>query len=103
MTRMVVVYKTPADPAAFQKHYFEVHIPLAKRLPGLLSYEVSQGPIATLASAADAYLIGTLTFPTMVALRSAFASEVGTACAADRQVLAPDDKVQMFLFDDRVV
>ncbi len=32
---MVVVYKTPPDPAAFEKHYFETHIPLAKKLPGL--------------------------------------------------------------------
>ncbi len=28
-------HKTPKDPAAFDKHYFEVHVPLAKQLPGL--------------------------------------------------------------------
>jgi uncharacterized protein (TIGR02118 family) len=31
---LVVLYKTPNDPAAFDKYYFENHIPLAKKLPG---------------------------------------------------------------------
>ena len=47
MARMVVIYKTPRDIAAFDKDYYEVHVPLAKKLPGLRRYEVSQGPIAT--------------------------------------------------------
>ena len=32
MARMLVIYKTPKDPAAFDKHNFEVHVPLAKKL-----------------------------------------------------------------------
>jgi uncharacterized protein (TIGR02118 family) len=35
---MVVIHKTPKDIASFEKHYFDVHIPLAKKLPGLISY-----------------------------------------------------------------
>ena len=41
MARMVVIYKTPKDVAAFTGHYFETHVPLAKRLPGLRKYEVN--------------------------------------------------------------
>ena len=103
MTRMLVVYKTPADPDAFEKHYFDVHVPLAKRLPGLETYEVSLGPATTLGSASDAYRVATLTFSSMDAMKAAFASDVGQECAADRRILAPDEKVQMFLFDDRRV
>lgn len=103
MTRMVVVYNTPSDPADFEKHYFDVHIPLAKGLPGLLSYEVSVGPAATMGSASDAYRVALLTFASMDALQTAFAGEVGRACAADRRILAPDENVQMFVFDDRPV
>lgn len=29
MACMLVIYKTPQDPAAFDKRYFETHIPLA--------------------------------------------------------------------------
>ncbi|MHB8258543.1 MAG: EthD family reductase [Acidiferrobacterales bacterium] len=104
MARMIVIYRTPADPAAFDKHYFDVHIPLAKKLPGLKRYEVSKGSIVALAGAADPYLVGTLHFDSLAAIKEAFASECGRACAADRRILAPDDKdVQMFLFEDQSV
>ena len=35
MAKMVVIYKHPSNPQAFDEHYFGVHIPLAKKLPGL--------------------------------------------------------------------
>jgi uncharacterized protein (TIGR02118 family) len=100
MARMVVIYQTPKDPAAFDAHYFNVHIPLAKRLPGLLKYEVGRRPIVTPAGDPEPYLIGTLYFENMSAMRAAFATPEGQACAADRRVLAPSDgDVQMYLFE----
>lgn len=102
MARMLVIYRTPKDPAAFDKHYFNVHIPLARQLPGLRKYEVSKGPIVALAGSTDPYLVGTLHFDSLAAIEEAFASACGLACAADRRVLAPDDRnVQMFLFEDQ--
>ncbi|HVX75718.1 MAG TPA: EthD family reductase, partial [Bradyrhizobium sp.] len=47
MAHLLVMYKTPKDAAAFDKHYFETHVPLAKKIPGLRKYEVSQGVVAT--------------------------------------------------------
>jgi len=35
MAELVVLYKMPKDPKAFDKHYFEKHIPIAKKIPGL--------------------------------------------------------------------
>ena len=100
MARMLVIYKTPKDPAAFDKHYFDVHVPLAKKLPGLRSYEVSRGPVMAL-HGADAYLVGILTFDSLAAIKAAFATEIGAACAADRQHFAPDTtQFQTLLFDD---
>ena len=97
---MVVIYRTPRDPQAFDAHYFDVHVPLAKRLPGLVRYEVSKRPILTPAGDPEPYLIGTLYFTDMATMRQAFATPEGKACAADRKVLAPDDAdVQMYLFD----
>ncbi|HJQ21911.1 MAG TPA: EthD family reductase [Gemmatimonadaceae bacterium] len=100
MARMVVIYRTPKDPQAFDTHYRDVHIPLAKKLPGLRRYEVSRRPILTPAGDPEPYLIGTLYFDDLAAIRQAFATPVGRECAADRRVLAPDDAdVQMYLFD----
>ncbi|HTY59266.1 MAG TPA: EthD family reductase, partial [Bacteroidota bacterium] len=28
MTKLIALYRKPSDPAEFDKHYFEVHIPL---------------------------------------------------------------------------
>ena len=104
MARMVVIYKTPKNLAAFDKHYFEVHVPLAKKLPGLRNYEVSTGTIVSPTGATGFHLIATLHFDDMGAIQQAFASEVGQACAADRLLFAPDNAdLLMFLFDDRTV
>jgi len=101
---MVVIYRKPADVAAFERHYFEKHVPLAKRLPGIRKYEVSQGPIVSPAGASDAWMVATLHFDSLAAIREAFASDVGEQCAADRREFALDPtQFQMLLFDDKVV
>lgn len=100
MASMVVIYRTPKDPAAFDAHYYGVHIPLAKRLPGLLRYEVSQRPILMPAGDPEPYRVAILQFADLATMRQAFSTPEGQACAADRRVLAPeDDDVQMYLFD----
>jgi uncharacterized protein (TIGR02118 family) len=104
MARMVVIYRTPKNVAAFDRHYFETHIPLAKKLPGLRKYEISRGPVTALAGPSDVYLIGTVYFDDLEAMKKAFASPAGQATAADRRIYAPDDTgVQMFMFEDSEV
>lgn len=104
MARMIAIYKTPEDKEAFDKHYLEVHIPLAKKLPGLIKYDVSLNPIMSTTGHSETYLIGTLHFESLDAIKEAFASETGKACAADRKILAPDnDKIQIYLFDIKEV
>jgi uncharacterized protein (TIGR02118 family) len=101
---MIVVYQTPKNAEAFDRHYFDIHVPLAKKLPGLRKYEVNDGPIEAPAGASDVYRIGILHFDDFAAIRTAFASPQGQAAAADRRLFAPDDSgVKMFLFDDREV
>jgi uncharacterized protein (TIGR02118 family) len=101
---MVVIYRTPKNVEAFDRHYFEIHVPLAKKIPGLRKYEVSDGPIATPVGPADVHRIGTLHFDDHAAIEKAFASPEGRAAGADRRLFAPDDSgVQMFLFDNREV
>jgi uncharacterized protein (TIGR02118 family) len=104
MAGLVAIYKTPADAEAFARHYFGTHIPLAKKMPGFMKYEVSSGPISVLAGPTDIYLIGTVYFDDLDAMQKAFASPEGRACAADRQAFAPNDTgVQIFAFDTRQV
>jgi uncharacterized protein (TIGR02118 family) len=104
MAQMTVIYRTPADKAAFDQHYFDVHIPLANQLPGLIKYEVSKAPLISTTGHADTYLIGNLYFDSMEAMKQAFASEIGQQCAADRKILAPtNDDVQIYVYDTVVI
>jgi uncharacterized protein (TIGR02118 family) len=102
MAHVVVMYKTPKDTAAFDKHYFETHVPIAKKIPGLRKYEVSQGPVATPAGPSGFHLIATLYFDDLAAVQAGFASAEGKAAAADVQKFATGG-ADMILFDNREV
>ncbi len=104
MAQMLVIYRTPTDIAAFDRHYVQTHVPLAKKLPGLRKYDVSRSPIASPTGAGDVHLVATLHFDSLDAIRQAFATPEGQACGADRRRFAPDDsRVLMLLFDSREV
>jgi uncharacterized protein (TIGR02118 family) len=83
MAQVVVLYKTPTDTAAFDKYYADTHIPLAKKLPGLRKYQVSQGPVVNPAAPSGLHLVAILTFDSVAAVQSAFGSAEGKATAAD--------------------
>jgi uncharacterized protein (TIGR02118 family) len=102
MARLLVMYKTPLDTAAFDKHYAEKHIPLAKRIPGLRQYEVSKGAVATPVGPSGYHLIAVLQFDDMAAIQKAFASPEGQAAAADVQTFATGG-ADMFIFDSQDV
>jgi uncharacterized protein (TIGR02118 family) len=102
MAELVVMYKTPKDTAAFDKHYSEKHIPLAKKIPGLRKYAISQGPVATPAGPSAFHLIAILTFDNLAAIQAGFGSAEGNATAADVRTFATGG-VDMLLFDTREV
>jgi uncharacterized protein (TIGR02118 family) len=102
MARLVVMYRTPQDVAAFDEYYFKTHVPIAKKIPGLRKYEVSQGGVGTPAGASDLHLIATLHFDDLAAIQHAFASPEGQAAAADVQVFA-NGGVDMLIYDTREI
>src|SRR3977135_2974965 len=102
MARMIVIYRTPKNVEAFDRHYFEIHVPLAKKIPGLRKYAGSDGPIATPVGRRNGHGIGTRRFAHLAAIEKGFESGEGQAAGSDRRLFAPDDSgVQMFLFDNR--
>ena len=104
MARLLVLYKTPKDATAFDKYYFETHVPIAKKLPGLRKYEVNQGGIGSPAGDPGIHRIAILHFDDMAAIQAAFGSPEGQATVADLGNFAPDpDAVQVLLFETRMV
>jgi len=83
MAQLLVLYNQPADPAAFDRYYFETHVPLAKKIEGVRSYVVNSAKPAMLAGAFSPHLIAELEFDSIEALQAAMASPEGQAAAAD--------------------
>lgn len=42
MSKLIALYKQPADPAAFDKAYFDTHLPLLEKVPGLQKTEITR-------------------------------------------------------------
>jgi hypothetical protein len=42
MIKLIALYRTPADAAAFDKHYHEIHTPLVRKYPGLRKLEITR-------------------------------------------------------------
>jgi uncharacterized protein (TIGR02118 family) len=98
LVRFLVLYDTPSDPAAFERHYREeVHIPLARGLPGLRRYTLSRNADAV-RGGVPFYLIAELEWDTIDDLRTAIGSPQGQATAADVADLAPDGSVRSMIF-----
>jgi uncharacterized protein (TIGR02118 family) len=100
MARLLVMYKTPRDTVAFDKHYFEKHIPLAKKIPGVRKIEVSQGSVVAPMGGSNYHLIANLQFDNVAAIQNAFGSAEGQAAVADVQGFATGG-VDIYMFDSR--
>ncbi len=83
MAKLFAIYQQPKDPAAFDSHYFGKHVPLAKTIPGLKSYEVTRGDVMGMSGKHSVYLVAALEFASMEAIGAAMSSPEGQATAAD--------------------
>jgi uncharacterized protein (TIGR02118 family) len=102
MAKLVVLYKKPKNAEAFDKHYSSIHIPLAKKIPGLKKYDISTGDIATPAGPSELHLIATLYFDSLDAIKSAFGSPEGQAAAGDLANFA-DGGADLYFFETKEV
>jgi uncharacterized protein (TIGR02118 family) len=87
MVRFLVLYGKPSDADAFERHYREVHIPLAKQLTGLRRYTISR-QMAHVRGGEPFYLAAELDWDSMELLQQAFESPLGKATARDVANLA---------------
>lgn len=102
MAQLIALYKTPADAAAFDAYYFSTHVPLAKTVPGLRSYQVSTGPVAGPGGPSGVHLVAMLQFDSLEAIQAGLASPEGAATAADLANFAQAG-VDLLMFDTRAV
>lgn len=76
---MIALYKEPPEREKFDKHFFEVHLPLLQKVPGLTKTEVQRFA----GKNAPYYLMATLYFNDKEARKAGLNSPEGQALSAD--------------------
>jgi uncharacterized protein (TIGR02118 family) len=96
--RFIILWGTPTDPEAFDRHYREIHIPLTRQLPGLRRYALGRD-VVPIRGEGTYHQIAELHWDDMAALRSAFDSEIGRAIAKDVDQLSRLATVQSMIYE----
>jgi uncharacterized protein (TIGR02118 family) len=89
VVKLVALYKPPPDPAVFDRHYRETHLPLVRKWPGLRKVELARVTGMPGGSAPPYYLIAEMYFDDQDGLRAALRSPEGRASGEDVQRFAP--------------
>ncbi len=82
MKKMIVVYKTPPDADAFMGYYRDIHLPLVRKIPGLVKIEVTR-ITRTILGEPDTALVAELCFADEASFREAMRSPENAATGAD--------------------
>jgi uncharacterized protein (TIGR02118 family) len=97
MVKMVALFKKPVDVEGFLDHYEHVHLPLVRKMPGLLKLELHR-MYDPRGGEADPFLMAEMYFESRDTLLSAMKSSEGKAGGKDLQSFAAD-YVQIMLAD----
>lgn len=89
MVKFIALYKNPQDQAAFDKHYFEVHVPLCQKLPGIQKVEVTKLSAGMPGQEAPYYLMAELWFNSKAEMDAAWATAEGKAVFKDTRNFEP--------------
>ena len=89
MVKLVALYRTPPNPAEFDRHFTEVHLPLLKQFPGLRSLDVLHVTGAPIGES-KYHLMVEAGFDSRDAMDKALASKEGKAVARDLMMSGAD-------------
>lgn len=88
------------DPEKAEKQYYEVHIPKAKKIPGLRKYTIGKA----IGKDRACYRLAELYFDNKEAMKAAFSSELGKAAIGDPGFLALiQDRTVMYFEEEEVI
>lgn len=83
MVKLVVAYGQPDDPASFDQHYSDTHVPLVQKIPNLRRFEAGKVLGTPDGSAPPFYYLAELYFEDPGELQAAMGSAEGEAAGAD--------------------
>jgi uncharacterized protein (TIGR02118 family) len=83
MIKLTVLYGHPDDPAAFERHFNDVHIPLVRKMPNLRRFEKALVVATTDGSPPPYYRVVELFFDSEEDLQASRATPEGRAPGED--------------------
>ena len=73
MIKYVALYRPPGDSAEFDRHYFDTHVPIFNKTPGLIRAEIAR-VTRTMVGEPAYYLMAELYFESVETMKAAFKS-----------------------------
>ena len=89
MVKLVALYRKPADAAVFDRHYYTLHVPLIRKIPGLRKLEITSVQGAPVGEA-KYHLMAEMSYDSLDAMNAANGSPEGRAAAKDLMSFAAD-------------
>jgi uncharacterized protein (TIGR02118 family) len=83
MMKVTVLYGPPTDPAAFEDHYANTHVPLAAKMPDVARFEASRVVAAPGSDEAPYHRIAELWFDSQDAMQASMSSPEGQETVSD--------------------
>ena len=98
MAELLAMYPQPDNLEHFDDYYWNNHIPLVKKMPGLQLLEVSNGPVQGSDGNSPYYLVARMTWESVEMMQSSLNSEEGKTASADVENFAPKGSI-VLVFD----
>ncbi|SOB98479.1 uncharacterized protein (TIGR02118 family) [Ureibacillus xyleni] len=90
MAKLIALYSQPQDPAAFDQHYYEVHVPITEKIPGLREMRVTKFSGTPMGKESPYYLMCEMIYDSMEDLKNGMRSDEGKASGKDLMSFAGD-------------
>jgi uncharacterized protein (TIGR02118 family) len=82
MAKLIMMYEKPKDIEGFENHYFNVHVPLGRKMPYIMKESI-QRVVHSQNTELQLYLIVELEFESVDAIHQSLASPEARACEED--------------------
>lgn len=93
--KLVALYKQPPDPAAFDDAYFNTHLPLIEKVPGIRKTQITRFT-RTIAGGEGFYLMAEMHFEDEAALKAAMRSPEMAAAGENLNSFAEGLSILLF-------
>lgn len=103
MVRIVALHRTPADPDSYDEYYRRVHIPIARRIPGVRQIRFGRVRKMNDGSQPPLHLVSEVYFDDMPALEAALDSSEMAAALADIPNFATDGAITIMFCESEDV